>query len=128
MPSIHRLWPAALLALATPLLHAQTTPASAPAATAAVEPASKARTDDDERPSRGEAQALQWFKLLDRNGDGVLTWDEVKGIPYKRIQDDFKAADVNGNGRVTQDEIRALSARRLAERRAREAAAARPEK
>lgn len=72
-------------------------------------------------PGQGEQQAMAWFNFLDRNKDGKLAWDEVKGIPFLPIAREFKAADANGDGFVTPDEIRVLSRKRIAERRAREA-------
>lgn len=72
-------------------------------------------------PGQGEQQAMAWFNFLDRNKDGKLAWDEVKGIPLLPIAREFKAADANGDGFVTPDEIRVLSRKRIAERRAREA-------
>lgn len=74
---------------------------------------------------KGEQQAVQWFNMLDRNGDGRLTRDEVKWA-FKldpRLEQQFNEADANHDGVVTEAEIRALAARRKAERAARKAAA-----
>ena len=68
-----------------------------------------------------EDKALFWFRMLDRDRSGGLSWDEVKGIAY--LAKEFKAADSNGDGEVTPAEIRALSKQRIAERKARERAA-----
>lgn len=109
---IHALRRAAWLAglLVLPGLAAQAQAADAPA-----QQASKA-------PSKGERQAETWFKMLDSNKDGYLSWNEVKHIAP--LAKDFKAADTDGNGLVSRDEIRALSTQRKAERRARKAAEA----
>ncbi|ARU06194.1 hypothetical protein CCO03_17290 [Comamonas serinivorans] len=93
-------------------------PLGAQAQSTASAPASAAS-----QPSKGERQAEIWFKMLDTNRDGYLSWDEVKHIPP--LAKDFKAADTDGNGLVSRAEIRALSKKRLAERRAREAQEAR---
>lgn len=72
---------------------------------------------------QGERQAVQWFNMLDRNGDGRLTRDEVQWAFRldPRLEQQFNEADSNHDGIVTQAEIRALAARRKAERMAREA-------
>ena len=76
--------------------------------------------------SQGERQAVRWFNMLDSNGDGRLTHDEVQWALRldRRLERQFQEADANHDGVVTEAEIRSLSARRKAERLAREAAAA----
>lgn len=75
--------------------------------------------------SQGERQAVQWFNMLDRNGDGRLTRDEAKWAFRldPRLEQQFDQADTNHDGIVTAAEIRALAARRKAERVARRSAA-----
>ena len=72
-------------------------------------------------PSKGEAQALQWFNMLDANRDGRISQDEAK-VAYRlrpSLREYFKSADLNGDGYVTQQEIRTVADRRRAERQAR---------
>ena len=75
--------------------------------------------------SQGERQAVRWFNMLDSNGDGRLTRDEVKWALRldRRLEQQFQEADANHDGVVTEAEIRSLAARRKAERLAREAEA-----
>lgn len=47
---------------------------------------------------------------FDRNGDGVLTRDELP----ERFQDMFNRADLDTSASVTLDELRALAAAQLA--------------
>lgn len=76
--------------------------------------------------SAGERQAVQWFNLLDRNGDGQITREEARWAFRldRRLEQQFDEADANHDGIVTEAEIRALAARRQAERAARRAAQA----
>ncbi|QTD44664.1 EF-hand domain-containing protein [Ottowia testudinis] len=72
-------------------------------------------------PSKGEAQALQWFSMLDANGDGRISLDEAK-VAFRlkpSLREYFKAADLNGDGHLTQQEIRTVADRQRAERQAR---------
>lgn len=91
---------------------------SKPAASAAA-PASAA--SDQAPASKGEEQAIRWFRMLDTNNDGRLSKDEIAWITRIRpaLAEEFKAADANHDGYVTQDEIRALADQRRAEREAR---------
>ena len=72
-------------------------------------------------PHKGEAQALQWFSMLDANNDGRISLDEAK-VAFRlkaSLREDFKAADLNGDGYLTQQELRTVADRRRAERHAR---------
>lgn len=71
--------------------------------------------------SKGEEQALKWFRMLDVNGDGRISRGEVAWITRFKpeVAEEFKAADANQDGFVTKDEIRALADQRRAEREAR---------
>ena len=72
-------------------------------------------------PHKGEAQALQWFSMLDANNDGRISLDEAK-VAFRlkaSLREYFKSADLNGDGYVTQQEIRTVADRRRAERQAR---------
>jgi len=70
--------------------------------------------------SQSERQAVQWFNLLDRNGDGQITRAEARWAFQldKRLAAQFDQADANHDGIVTEAEIRALAAQRKAERAA----------
>ena len=117
MTSMFRLRAAAALlpgALAGAAALAQSAP-NAPSAPAAP-PATAART-----PSRGEAQALQLFNMLDADGDGRISRAEAQvAIRIKpSLAELFERTDTNHDGYLTQDEIRAEAARQRAERQAR---------
>jgi len=49
------------------------------------------------------AETVQRLMILDRNGDGVLSKDEVP----ERLQGIFARSDANHDGKITPDEIRA---------------------
>ncbi len=72
-------------------------------------------------PSRGEAQALQLFKLLDTNGDGRISRAEAAVVIRLKpsLAALFERTDTNHDGYLTPDEIRAEAARQRAERQAR---------
>ena len=97
----------------------------APPPVAAAAPATK-------KVSKGEAQALQWFQMLDADGDGRVSRKEAEvGFRLRpSLKKDFEDADLNKDGYLTQDEIRTVADRRRTEREARRererAAAARP--
>jgi acetyl esterase/lipase len=57
-------------------------------------------------PPSGTPQVDDRFRRFDRNGDGVVTPDELKN------SDLFKRLDANGDGRVTLEEFRASQAGR----------------
>lgn len=94
------------------------TSAPALAQTAAV---AAPRTTNQAAPSQGEVQALQWFRMLDANGDGRISLDEAQ-VAFRlqpSLREYFKAADLNGDGYLTQQELRTVAERRRAERQAR---------
>ncbi|MES2186096.1 MAG: EF-hand domain-containing protein [Pseudomonadota bacterium] len=64
--------------------------------------------------SRGERQAAMQFKMLDADGDGFLSRDEVALFP--RLRDAFDKADADHDGKVSFAEIRAVALQRQAER------------
>jgi len=47
------------------------------------------------------------FQELDKDGNGVLTLDEVTGACQARATERFNKLDANHDGKVTQDEIAA---------------------
>src|ERR671936_2402757 len=49
--------------------------------------------------SASGAEAM--FKALDKNNDGFLTRDEVKGTPHEK---DFAKLDKNGDGKLSREE------------------------
>lgn len=73
--------------------------------------------------SKGEEQALKWFRMLDINGDGRISRGEAAWITRFKpeVARAFEEADANKDGFVTKNEIRALADRRRAEREARRA-------
>ena len=139
----HRLPGAVLLGLSLAwagIASAQTAPAPAPKTTPspraqapAKSGAAKAKPKSDAAPpataaapapkkvSKGEAQALQWFQMLDADGDGRVSRKEAEvGFRLRpSLKKDFEDADLNKDGHLTQDEIRAVADRRRAERQAR---------
>ena len=110
------------LTLAASLLACVTALAQpAPPAPATKEPAAPSA----KAPSKGEAQALQLFNMLDANGDSRISRAEAEvAIRLKpSLADLFERTDTNHDGYLTQGEIRAEAARQKAERHAREAPA-----
>ena len=63
-------------------------------ATAADDKASSGATKAD-----GGAEAM--FKALDKNNDGFMSRDEVKGTPHDK---DFTTLDKNGDGKLSRQE------------------------
>ena len=64
------------------------------AATAADDKASSGATKSD-----GGAEAM--FKTLDKNNDGFMSKEEVKGTPHDK---DFTTLDKNGDGKLSRGE------------------------
>ena len=64
------------------------------AATAADDKASAGATKPD-----GGAEAM--FKALDKNNDGFMSREEVKGTPHDK---DFSKLDKNGDGKLSREE------------------------
>ncbi len=94
--------------------------ASAMAADDAAQPAAPAASAP---MSKGELKAIREFNMLDFNGDGKLSRNEVAIVP--RLAAAFDEADTNHDGFVTLDEVRAFTIKYRAERdRAKAAAAA----
>ncbi len=105
--------PRSLHFLAAALLSA--VPASQALAQMNAEPAPPTPEQQAEM-SRGERQAAMQFRMLDANGDGFLTRDEVAAFP--RLRDAFSQADADHDGKVSYAEIKALALQRRAERNA----------
>ncbi|GAA6120380.1 hypothetical protein Acidovoranil_24830 [Acidovorax sp. FG27] len=99
---------------------AGTASAAGPTTAAAPTPAASASAP----MSKGEAKAIREFKMLDFNGDGKLSRQEVALMP--RLAGAFDAADTNRDGFVTLDEVRAFAVKYRAERDRAKAAAAAP--
>ena len=90
--------------------------ARAQTAQAATTPAPAAKA-----PSKGEAQALRIFGMLDSNGDGRISREEGR-VAFRlkpSLAEDFRKTDANNDGYLTQAEIRAEADRQRAERQAR---------
>ena len=106
------------LALAAGWAQAQTPAPSTESAPAKVAPPS------DEQPSEGEALAAKQFKWLDLNGDGYLERNEVALFP--RLSKVFDEVDSNHDGKVSFEEIRAYAKQQREQKKAAEAAQAKP--
>ncbi len=74
--------------------------------------------------SKGEIKAIREFNLLDFNGDGKLSRNEVAIVP--RLAAAFDEADTNHDGFVTLEEVRAFTIKYRAERDRAKAAGAQP--
>lgn len=95
----------------------------AAAALAADEAAQPATPAASAPLSKGELKAIREFNMLDFNGDGKLSRNEVAIVP--RLAAAFDDADTDHDGFVTLDEVRAFTIKYRAERdRAKSAAAA----
>lgn len=90
-------------------------------AKAEADPAVTTAAAEPKQVSKGEAQALQWFNMLDADGDGRVSRKEAEiGFRLRpSLKKDFEQADLNRDGYLTQDEIRNVADRRRAERQAR---------
>ena len=78
---------------------------------------SGARAEDPKKPNRPKRQRRfdpqQFFERLDRNGDGVLTKDELP----ERLQERLERLDQNQDGKLTRDELRRVGFQRRGDRR-----------
>ncbi len=92
--------------------------ATALAADEAAQPAAPAASAP---MSKGEIKAIREFNMLDFNGDGKLSRNEVAIVP--RLAAAFDEADTNHDGFVTLDEVRAFTIKYRAERDRAKAAA-----
>ncbi|MGE5525468.1 MAG: EF-hand domain-containing protein [Rhodospirillaceae bacterium] len=54
-----------------------------------------------EKSSSGDSGAEKMFKSLDKNKDGYLSKDEVKGTPHDK---DFATLDKNRDGKLSREE------------------------
>ncbi len=72
--------------------------------------------------SKGEQKAMREFKMLDFNGDGKLSRNEVKLFP--RLSAAFDEADTDHDNYVSYEEVRAFAAKYRAERDRQKAAQA----
>lgn len=106
------------IAAAGPALAQPKPAASAPATGNNTVKATKA--DKADKADKGDEQALKWFRMLDKNGDGRLSREETAWITRFKpsLAEEFNAADANRDGFVTQEEIRALATKRRVEREA----------
>lgn len=108
-----------LLLLAVPAAAAMAAPAEGGEAPATQPPAPAASAP----LSKGEIKAIREFNMLDFNGDGKLSRQEVAIVP--RLAAAFDDADTDHDGFVTLEEVRAFTIKYRAERdRAKAAAAA----
>lgn len=128
IPALLAAMPSLLVAMTLSIQPAQATPASAPQAQALppTAAASAGRVTARAQASKGEQQAVQWFNMLDVNGDGRISSAEAQ-VAYRlkpSLARDFANADLNKDGDLTEDEIRVMAERRRAERQARRQAEA----
>ena len=95
--------------------------AKAPVAKAKSEPTPAVAAAEPKKVSKGEAQALQWFNMLDADGDGRVSRKEAElGFRLRpSLKKDFEDADLNHDGYLAQNEIRTVAERRRVERQAR---------
>jgi opacity protein-like surface antigen len=83
--------------------------ASAPPTQAASAPA-----EAQANLTKGEIKAMREFKMLDFNGAGKLSRNEVKLFP--RLANAFDDADTDHDGYVSYEEVRAFAVKYRAER------------
>ncbi|HWV92348.1 MAG TPA: EF-hand domain-containing protein, partial [Burkholderiales bacterium] len=74
-------------------------------ASAAGDKADKAASSGDKAASSGATKsdggAEAMFKALDKNNDGFMSKEEVKGTPHDK---DFSTLDKNGDGKLSREE------------------------
>jgi hypothetical protein len=74
-------------------------------ASAAGDKADKAASSGDKAASSGATKsdggAEAMFKALDKNNDGFMSKEEVKGTPHDK---DFSSLDKNGDGKLSREE------------------------
>ena len=112
------------LFIALPLIGAAQAQTPDPAPASAPDPAASQPKRSSSHVS--EAQAMEWFNMLDVNHDGCVSREEARTaiLIAPKLAKEFDDADANHDGCITPDEIRALADRRRAERQARRAAQA----
>jgi hypothetical protein len=68
---------------------------------------------DEEREARFKQRAEQMRTRMDANGDGKVSYDEIKNAPGRMHFDDPAAIDTNHDGDISADELEAaMKARR----------------
>ncbi len=66
----------------------------------------KCRDNPQECRERMKQHAEEWFKKVDKDGDGSISRDEAKANA-PRLSEHFDAVDANHDGKVTFEELRA---------------------